>query len=311
MGLHIKGRAVVKTFAHSISKTHPSSFSSRFSARFSSTLTKLALAATVTASLAVLSACSPSASDSSQPTLTTSDQDAQLFSEHKVRGTDLGLTGSKTIILTFDDGPFPGVTENVLQTLADEGVHANWFLQGNHIPGHEHLLQAIVDGGNEVGNHTWDHTGLIGLSKKSWEQVYSEIKKTDDLIAPFVKPGQNFYFRAPGGSWTVNHTGEMNQRYDLSKYIGPIDWDAGGALVKKGGAIFASADWNCWTAKVSVPMCAQGYMKEVERKQGGIVLFHDRDIRTAQMIRILIPAWKKLGYTFITLDQVPGIATHK
>ncbi len=261
-----------------------------------------------------LASCNP---DAGAPRQVTTSGDAKIFQPKNVTGSKLGLLGTKTIVLTFDDGPFPGVTEDVLSTLSNEGIHANFFLVGEHIPGHENLLERMANEGHEVGNHTYDHTGLIGMGKRNMDLVYDELHKTDVLIAPYVSANQHFYFRAPGGSWTGNHSVQMNARFDLQKYIGPVYWDVGGTLAfmqpngryepKPNGSIYTSADWNCWTAHISVQQCAEGYLKESIRKQGGIVLMHDRDIRTAQMIKILIPEWKRLGYTFITLDQIPGI----
>lgn len=275
---------------------------------------KFAPALGLVAAAMTLASCNPDAGSVRQ---ITTNGDARIFQPKNIKGSDLGLTGSKTLVLTFDDGPFNGVTDDVLNTLAAEGIRANFFLEGDHIAGNEHLLARMANEGHEVGNHTFDHTGLIGLGKKSMDLVYDELHHTDLLIAPYVSASQRFYFRAPGGSWTPNHTNEMNARFDLQKYIGPVYWDVGGTLAfmqangrhapKPNGAIYTSADWNCWTAKVSVQQCAQGYLNESIRKQGGIVLMHDRDKRTAQMIKILIPEWKRLGYKFITLDQIQGI----
>jgi peptidoglycan/xylan/chitin deacetylase (PgdA/CDA1 family) len=54
-------------------------------------------------------------------------------------------------------------------------------------------------------------------------------------------------------------------------------------------------------------MCAEGYIKEIERKQGGIVLLHDTHAKTIAMSKIMIPRLKALGYKFITMDQIPNI----
>lgn len=258
--------------------------------------------------LASVSACS---ANGDRSTVSTDNLDAQLFSPKSLMGSDLGLIGSKTIVLTFDDGPFGAITPQVLDYVESQQIRVSFFMQGNHVDGNEHLLERMREGGHSIGNHTFDHTGLKGLSKKSWDLVYDELSQTDRKISPYVGPAQHIYFRAPGGSWTPNHTIQMNLHEDLQKYIGPIYWDIGGVLVMKGGKVQQAADWDCWVHKLSARACAEGYMNEMNRKQGGIVLMHDREQGTADMIKILIPEWKRQGYKFITMDEVPGIEKYR
>ena len=245
------------------------------------------------------------------------DGGPQLFQPKSLMGRDLGLSGSKKIVLTFDDGPFASVTPQVLDTVEREGIRASFFMQGNHVDGNEALVQRMSDGGHSIGNHTFDHTGLKGLARKSWSLVYNELRSTDVKISPFLRPNAHVFFRAPGGSWTPSHTLQMNAHPELQKYIGPIYWDIGGNLLFENESgkpttqvtsqIIQAADWDCWVHKISPELCAEGYLNEMKRHLGGIVLMHDRDQGTADMIKILIPEWKRQGYSFITMDEVPGL----
>jgi len=63
----------------------------------------------------------------------------------------------KLIALTFDDGPDPQCTPQVLDILAKYNAHATFFVVGVHIPGHEKLLQRMIAEGHVVGNHTYAH----------------------------------------------------------------------------------------------------------------------------------------------------------
>jgi peptidoglycan/xylan/chitin deacetylase (PgdA/CDA1 family) len=88
---------------------------------------------------------------------------------------------------------------------------------------------------------------------------------------------------------------------------------AGGAIVKKwteqSRSLYAAADWDCSVPALNIPveMCADGYMKEIARRQGGIVLMHDTHAKTIAMSKIIIPKLKALGYKFITMDEIPNI----
>lgn len=245
----------------------------------------------------------------------------------QLTGRKLDVTGTKTLVLTFDDGPSRGVTNRILDYLRDEGIHAGFFLVGKNIAGNEKLLQRMRDEGHTVGNHTWDHRQLVPMARTDMRAVYKEIAATDRLIAPYVRADSHFYFRAPGGAFNPRGTTAtaeaMNEYPNLAKYIGPIYWDIGGQIdfVTAEGRlsktptdyIASAADWDCWRRDFPVETCAAAYLQEAERRGGGIVLMHDRsdvragDSRTYEMIRIMIPEWKKRGYRFITLDEIPGI----
>lgn len=266
-----------------------------------------------------------------------------------VAGSSVGLVGTKTVALTFDDGPFRGGTDDLLDFLKAEDVKATFFMVGKNIPGNEDLLQRMKSEGMSFGNHTFDHTPIVKMSKTNMNGVYKEIAEADALITPFLPEGRHIFFRSPGGSWTSIIANAMNQRPDIAnKYIGPVFWDVGGSTyfmddsgrrmigeatkydaatglvtyVKRdasnkiakswtahSSSLYAAADWDCSVPALSIPaeMCAAGYLREIERKQGGIVLFHDTHLKSIKMVKLLIPRLKELGYKFITLDEVPNI----
>jgi peptidoglycan-N-acetylglucosamine deacetylase len=66
--------------------------------------------------------------------------------------------------LTFDDGPDPELTPGILEALADHGVHATFNMVGWNARRHPRLVRAVIDAGHELGNHTWTHLDLAGLS---------------------------------------------------------------------------------------------------------------------------------------------------
>src|SRR5688572_19975225 len=63
----------------------------------------------------------------------------------------------KDLYLTFDDGPVPGPTEFVLETLQRSGIRATFFCIGDNIRKHPDIFKAVLAGGHTVGNHTFNH----------------------------------------------------------------------------------------------------------------------------------------------------------
>jgi peptidoglycan/xylan/chitin deacetylase (PgdA/CDA1 family) len=302
------------------------------------------------AALAVLVAAGCSANTGNN-SVNAGDTDTAIFQPKmtSVSGSAVGLIGTRTIALTFDDGPQRGLTDDLLNYLKEQGVQASFFMVGKNIIGNEYLLQRMSDEGMSLGNHTFDHTPIVKMSKTNMNGVYKEIAGADALISPHLRDGKHIFFRSPGGSWTNLIADAMNQMPDIAKkYIGPVFWDIGGttmfadsqgnridgeavkydansgivtlvrrapggAIIKKWTAIshslYAAADWDCSVPALSIPvgMCADGYIKEIERRQGGIVLLHDTHPKTIVMTKIILPRLKQLGYKFITLDEIPNV----
>lgn len=102
----------------------------------------------------------------------------------------------KGLCITFDDGPHPERTPQILDILKKHNVKATFFLIGNRVHGNEHILQRIVKEGHVIGNHTYSHSNKTALF--STDKVSEEIKKTNQVIyqACGVKP---IIFRPPFG----------------------------------------------------------------------------------------------------------------
>jgi chitin deacetylase len=88
-------------------------------------------------------------------------------------------TRQKVVALTFDDGPTPGITEEVLSTLNEEGVKATFFVIGEDLERNPEEGRKIVAAGHELGNHTYSHERMV-LKTPSF--IESEIERTDQLI---------------------------------------------------------------------------------------------------------------------------------
>jgi peptidoglycan/xylan/chitin deacetylase (PgdA/CDA1 family) len=141
-----------------------------------------------------------------------------------------GDISRRTVALTFDDGPLPGSTDRILDTLGELGVRAAFFVIGRHVQMWPDLVKRIHDEGHVVGNHTFNHShwGLFGRDRY-WQ---NELRRTDDAIEQIigVRPAM---FRPPMGfkHWhTTNGAADMGHAVVTwsrrSKDVGPTSAEA-------------------------------------------------------------------------------------
>jgi peptidoglycan/xylan/chitin deacetylase (PgdA/CDA1 family) len=205
---------------------------------------------------------------------------AQLF------GPTIRRTGSSdTIALTFDDGPNPSITPDLLDLLDRNQVLATFFLIGAHVRRYPELAREIARRGHTVGNHTDTHPALPFLSS---EQISDELARCDEAIfaATQRKPR---WMRPPYGFRSPLLNGVVRRR--------------GGAGVVMWSRL--ARDWK--------PQPVDAVARRLQRVCGGdIVLLHDGDHRvaqgdrqhTVQALEQWIPRWKDTGLQFATIDQV-------
>ena len=106
-----------------------------------------------------------------------------------------GISGQNAVALTFDDGPDPSTTPVLLQLLKDYGVTATFFVIGQRVQANPRLIQAILQNGHLLGNHSFSHDFLVMF--KGYRQIEEEVTATQRLIRQFgVTP---LIFRPPAG----------------------------------------------------------------------------------------------------------------
>lgn len=217
-----------------------------------------------------------------------------------------GLRSSHVVALTFDDGPNQ-YTPAVLDALKAQGVKATFFIVGRMAKAYPDILARIAREGHLLGNHSATHPFLGESYAEHPEMLLNQIRQVDELIAPLMPPGAKFYFRAPYGSWRPEFARELNADPDLRKYVGPVYWDEGGEIsFSDDGYVLSSSDWDCWHRGWDAATCAKGYMREIRRKDGGVVLMHCIHARSAALVADVVPPLIEEGYTFVRLDQLPG-----
>lgn len=184
----------------------------------------------------------------------------------------------KEVVLTFDDGPWPGHTVAVLKALADQCTKAVFFPIGKHSGWHPDIMKQVAAAGHSVGSHTWSHRDL---SKLSQQDGIAEIEKgvAGVSIALGNKPTAPF-FRFPA----LRHPPE------LLKYVG-----------ERNIGVF-STDMDSFDFKMRKPdQVIASVMKKLEKHGKGIILMHDFQQATAHAAPELLKKLKDGGYKVVQM----------
>lgn len=180
----------------------------------------------------------------------------------------------KKIALTFDDGPHPVYTEQVLEVLETEGASATFFILGQNVEGHEDLVKEIDARGHLIGNHTFHHVQITSLPP---DQAYDEIQQTSDLIRELTGKGTE-YVRPPFGTWNEG----LEDRLDLIPVMWTID----------------TLDWTTENVDEIVRRVTE------HAEENDIILMHDGYESTVAALERFIPLLEADGFEFVTVDQV-------
>ncbi|MEV4539929.1 polysaccharide deacetylase family protein [Asanoa sp. NPDC049518] len=138
-------------------------------------------------------------------------------------------TGTLQVALTFDDGPDPKYTPEVLALLDEYQVKATFCLVGEMVVQFPALVREIVDRGHTLCNHTWNHDVTLGTKSKA--VIRADMQRTNDAIHQAVPDAKISYFRHPGGAWTqaaVDVAKELGMS-SLHWTVDPQDWTKPGA----------------------------------------------------------------------------------
>ncbi|MGM9349078.1 polysaccharide deacetylase family protein [Streptomyces sp. H23] len=185
----------------------------------------------------------------------------------------LRMTGrGRTMLLTFDDGPHPEYTPEILDTLAEHKVHATFFVCGEMAEWNRDLLARMYDEGHVVGNHTWSHPLLTKLSRR---RIRSEMERTSEVVEAAYGEAPR-WFRAPYGAWN-------RDTFQLGAELGmePLAWTVD------------TLDWTTPGTGTIVDRVEEG------AGPGVVVLSHDAGGNRSQSVRALrryLPELLDSGY---------------
>ncbi|MER7519491.1 polysaccharide deacetylase family protein [Streptomyces sp. NPDC126499] len=135
----------------------------------------------------------------------------------------LHLTGvGRSMVLTFDDGPDPRYTPQILATLRRYGCRAMFFVCGEMVVGQEDLLKEMAEDGHVVGNHSWSHP-LVPRLRPS--RIRQELGSTSDVIERALG-APPLWYRAPYGAWN-RHSFEIGAELGMEPLawtVDTLDW---------------------------------------------------------------------------------------
>jgi peptidoglycan/xylan/chitin deacetylase (PgdA/CDA1 family) len=196
-----------------------------------------------------------------------------------------GPPQEKAVALTFDDGPSPIYTPQILSLLKRYGARATFFVIGRKVEQNPGLVHAELKNGNEVGNHSFSHPYLTKEDQSSRERQLERTAVDLDLLGC---PQKRCLFRPPYSAcderlkFYMVHTGRRIVMWSLD-----------------------SGDWRGLPA----PQIIQNVLGQV--RNGAIIIFHDSDERsradrrpTVEALRTILPALKAAGYRLVTVSEL-------
>jgi polysaccharide deacetylase family sporulation protein PdaB len=191
-----------------------------------------------------------------------------------------GHNNTKVVALTFDDGPDPRNTWQVLDLLRRQGARATFFVLGEWVEKHPEIVKSISADGHQIGAHTYSH---VSVARVEDQRLLSEITRTEQAIldACGTKPT---CFRPPRGALSA---GAMRLLSDRGYVV--VLWDVD------------SRDW----AGGSATMIACRVIADVH--PGAIILMHDGGgprPRTIKALDQILAELTERGYKFVTIDDM-------
>ena len=201
---------------------------------------------------------------------------------HNYFGIKRADTEVKVVALTYDDGPSPPYTNQLLDILDRYQVKATFFEMGRNIEKHPEIVPMIVARGHELANHSYSHTDMMF---KPREFLLSEIEKTDKLLQELGVKQDSISFRPPFGRRGVVLSYLLSQMQKKQ-----IMWDVNSLDYK-----------NTLTAED----IANRVIDNV--RSGSIVLMHDGGgdrSKTLAATQAIVKTLQSKGYAFKTVSEL-------
>ena len=188
--------------------------------------------------------------------------------------------GEMKIALTFDDGPHPKKTPQILQVLREYGVRATFFEIGENIKYYPQIAKMVLSEGPEIGNHTYSHPHINKINKGD---ICQELYDCDEAMKDILNYTSKL-FRPPEGI--------------VDDDIRAIAQDMNYSV------ILWSVDTKDWSGRSANDIVFE--IKETV-KPGDIILMHDytgKNCHTVEALRRIIPILLEKGYTFVTVSEL-------
>jgi peptidoglycan/xylan/chitin deacetylase (PgdA/CDA1 family) len=201
---------------------------------------------------------------------------------HNFFGINRADIQEKLVALTYDDGPYPPYTNQLLDILDRYQVKATFFEIGRNIEKHPEIVQAIAARGDELANHSYSHKDMMF---KPREYLLSEIEKTDKLLQELGVKQDSISFRPPWGRRFVVLSYLLSQ---MHKKL--IMWDV---------------DSQDYEQKLTADDIANRVIENV--RSGSIVVMHDGGgdrSKTVAATETIVKSLQSKGYAFKTVSEL-------
>jgi len=196
-----------------------------------------------------------------------------------------GAPNEPAVALTFDDGPSPVYTPQIMALFKKYQAHGTFFVMGNRVEQYPGLVQALFEAGHEVGNHSFSHPRLTKIAPLSWEQ---ELERTSLDLDLLDCPQSQRLFRPPYSAYD-----DRLKAYLAHTHRRLVLWS------------IDSGDWR----GLAAPAIIQNVLSRV--RNGAIIIFHDSNENaradrhpTVEALRTILPALKALGYRMVTVSEL-------
>ncbi|MEO0542288.1 MAG: polysaccharide deacetylase family protein [Pseudomonadota bacterium] len=196
------------------------------------------------------------------------------------RISDIRLN-AKEVVLTFDDGPVPGRTDKILNTLDRFGVKATFLMVGTMVRNNPTLARRVYRSGHAIGSHTWTHDNL---ARKSFGASIADIKRGEDAL---------------------RNAGIRDIPFFRFPYL--ADTNALRRHLAGRGIIVLDADIDSKDYRSQSPdALASRTMAKVRSRGRGIILMHDLQPRTVAALPSFLAMLKREGYKVVNLQPRRG-----
>lgn len=194
------------------------------------------------------------------------------------------VTTEKVVALSFDDGPLPEYTPQILDILKEAEVPAAFFCIGKNISGNEHLLKRIYEEGHVIGNHTYSHHFWFDMKLPG--DMLTDMQQMDALTvgATGLHPR---LFRPPYGVTNPN----LARAVKAGHYL-PVGWN------------IRSLD----TVAKDEAQLLNRILQQL--KPGAVILLHDTCMITAGILPSLISAIRREGYRLERIDKMLNVRAY-
>jgi peptidoglycan-N-acetylglucosamine deacetylase len=190
-------------------------------------------------------------------------------------------TDKKVIAITFDDGPNPYYTPQILEIFQKVNGKATFYMIGQQMIEQPGIVEAVVEQLHEIGNHTYSHPKLTELNQ---DNASKELNQTDEIIKEMTG-GSPVTFRPPYLDFD-ERVASLTEKLDY-KVIGALNLDA--------------QDWE----QPGVDHILETTRKHI--KNGSILIFHDGfgdRSQTIEAVRILVNELHTQGYRLVTVSEL-------